>query len=385
MNEKFESFSLLGGPLHRLGCQLGLVRCGTNTVQLGLALGFFAWGIMLVLTLIEGISDRIFSLLAIAGHVRLLVVIPLLFVCETFVSPRITAFVDTVVRSGVVPQQTISTLKSELSRVSRWKDAWLPEALCLLAAVIFSLAGAYLNLYGLTATNGLSEWAVDTSMTGQWYWIVCLTPFRFLLFRWIWHFGLWCFILWRISTLELNLVPTHPDGAGGLGYLEIVQSHFTPMVLSISVVQAAMFAGDISAGRMTLEAVYPALALILIVDIVLFIGPLLIFTPKLWACRVKGLGNYMVFAAHYVNDFDKKWLGTGSSVQQPMLGTPDLQSLADLGNSINVVRNMRFVPASTRLLISLAITAIVPMLPLLLLKYPIAVLAEKFFTNLAGI
>jgi len=36
---RFERFSLLGGPLHGLGCRLGLVRGGTNTVALGLALG----------------------------------------------------------------------------------------------------------------------------------------------------------------------------------------------------------------------------------------------------------------------------------------------------------------------------------------------------------
>jgi hypothetical protein len=40
--EGLEDFSLLWGPLHRLGCRLGLVSGGTNTVALGLVLGAFA-------------------------------------------------------------------------------------------------------------------------------------------------------------------------------------------------------------------------------------------------------------------------------------------------------------------------------------------------------
>ncbi|MEK6263146.1 MAG: BamA/TamA family outer membrane protein [Planctomycetota bacterium] len=69
-HEKLEGFSLLGGPLHRLGCRLGLVLGGTNTIALGLALGVSG-----VLAFIEGISHQIFSLSLIGGHVRLLVAI----------------------------------------------------------------------------------------------------------------------------------------------------------------------------------------------------------------------------------------------------------------------------------------------------------------------
>jgi hypothetical protein len=98
---------------------------------------------------------------------------------------------------------------------------------------------------------------------------------------------------------------------------------------------------------------------------------------------VKGLSDYMEFAASYVSGFDKKWLGEESS-PEPLLGTPDLQSLADLANSMNIIRNMSFIPMGPRLLTNLSIAALLPLVPLLLLKYPIAELAEKFITRLAG-
>lgn len=61
--------------------------------------------------------------------------------------------------------------------------------------------------------------------------------------------------------MELHLVPTYPDGAGGLGYLEVVHMSFLPLVVAISVLQAASLAEGIATGMITFEAIYPVLAL----------------------------------------------------------------------------------------------------------------------------
>jgi hypothetical protein len=55
------SFSLLGGPLHKIGCRLGLVR-GTNTVRIGLVLGLGLWIVLVALAFISGVSQLLFSL-----------------------------------------------------------------------------------------------------------------------------------------------------------------------------------------------------------------------------------------------------------------------------------------------------------------------------------
>ena len=78
-----EEFSLLGGPLHRLGARLGLVRGGTNTVALGLALGWVPWLFLVLLALAEGGATKIFTLPVVGVHARLLLAVPLLFVAET--------------------------------------------------------------------------------------------------------------------------------------------------------------------------------------------------------------------------------------------------------------------------------------------------------------
>jgi len=380
---QFENFSLSGGPLHRLGRCLRLVRGDSNSVALGLALGIFLWAVLIALTFIDGVTDQVFSMTKLAGHLRLLIAIPLLFLCEAVVAPRISTFMRGLVTSKIVTPAGLPALETELERISRWRDAWMPEAVLMIAAILFSISGSNLALYGTTASHAPGSVFGGIGLAGQWYWVVCLTLFRFLMFRWVWQLALWCHFLWRLSRLELRLVPTHPDGAGGMGYLEVVHAHFLPLVLALSVIQSASLAEGMAAGTISFDAAYPVIILILLVDAVLFLGPLFILTPMLYQCRVQGLDTYMEFAAHYVDDFDRKWLQHVGEREQ-LLGTSDLQSLADLGNSINIVRNMRIAPISVRLLLEIAIAALLPMLPLLLFMYPAAELAEKFFMKLAG-
>jgi hypothetical protein len=364
---------------------VGLVRRKTNTIKLGLALAVFMWTVLVALAFVGGVADQLFSLSLIGAHVRLLAVVPLFFLCETAFDPRLTELVRSLVQSGVVPKSEVSALESEITRTNRWNDSWLPEAMCLVAAALLSFLASHLHLYGATAALTPSRAVSEVTLAGQWYWIVCLTVFRFLLFRWFWRLCLWSFFLWRMSRLQLHLVPTHPDGVAGLEYLEVVHTQFAPLALAISVLESASFAEEISAGTMTFESMFPGLAIILIVDASLFLAPLCIFAPKLWACRLKGLRDYMELAAHYVSDFDKKWLGADALPAEPLLGTPDLQSLADLSNSVNIVRNMRIAPIGLRLLANLAIAALLPLLPLLLFKYPAFELAEKFLKKLCDL
>ena len=86
-----------------------------------------------------------------------------------------------------------------------------------------------------------------------------------------------------------------------------------------------------------------------------------------------------------MNEFDRKWLGADPAPREPLLGTADIQSLADLSNSVSIVRDMRLVPVSPSILMYLAIAALLPLLPLVLFKHPIADLLAKFVERLSGL
>ena len=133
-----------------MGERLGLVR-GTNTVRFGLALGVGLWLVVVALSLVEGVTDRLFELSVIGGHARLLLVIPLLFVCESWVAPLMTAFVATIASNGVVPPRATPALDAEVRRANRLANAWWPDAACLLIAIALAFTGSRLHTYGETA------------------------------------------------------------------------------------------------------------------------------------------------------------------------------------------------------------------------------------------
>jgi hypothetical protein len=367
--------------LHRLGCRLGLVRNGTNTVLLGIVIGILPWLVMVLAAWVEGMVPRLFSLAVIGIHVRLLVAIPLFFLCESMLDPKVGAFASYCARSGVVAPGALRAFEAEITCITRCKDSWLPEAALLVAAVVMAIGAPEISL-GETASLHPGK---ALSLAGWSYWILGLTVFRFLLLRWAWRLALWFHFLWRLSRLELHLMPAHSDRTGGLGNLIGVHGQFAVLITAISALVSASLAEDIVAGEMAFDSVYLAFPVIFLADALLFLLALCVFAPKLWACKAKGLHDYMQLAARYATDFHRKWVGPGAAPAEPLLGTPDLQSLADISTAINVVNEMRWVPISASLLKTYLVAAVLPLLPLLLLKYPVASLAQQFFRQLVGL
>ena len=114
--------------------------------------------------------------------------------------------------------------------------------------------------------KGLAAW---------WWWHACLPLARFLLLRWLVRLALWTYFLWRVSRMELNLLPHHYDKAGGLGELEAVHRYYLPMIVGFGAVVSASFAEEAAAGTMAFGKIYIVLLTMLVIVSVLFLGPLL--------------------------------------------------------------------------------------------------------------
>ena len=377
---------MIGGPLHRLGRRLGLVRGGADTVRLGVSLGLFAWSVLMVLALLEGIGSKALALGATGIHVRLLLAIPLFFVCETWVFPEIAEFPRYLLHAGLLREASLPILESAIRRVSRLTDSTVAEVLFLLVAAGLPMLELVAPLPGKTGSwQAVMQSAGGLTPVTGWYLGFCLTLFRFLLFRWLWRLGLWCYFLWQIKKLKLHLMPTHSDGVGGLGYLEIVHENFAPLTFAFSAIFAAQFAENFTSDGASFATMYYSIPLVLLLAAALFIGPLCIFSYDLWQCRVNGMSRYMAMAARYVSAFDVRWIQDENATGESQLGAADLQSLADLTNSLNVVREMGMIPAGPRLLKNLAAAAILPLAPLLLLKFPLDKLMGQLFQALTGL
>jgi len=111
--------------------------------------------------------------------------------------------------------------------------------------------------------------------------------------------------------------------------------------------------------------------------ILIILGPLTAFTPKLVRTKRKGLEDYGLLANRYVEKFEKKWVLKDASNRDELLGVPDIQSLADLGNSYAFVREMRPVPFSMQDTIRLAVVTAAPLTPLALTIFSIEELVMR--------
>jgi hypothetical protein len=90
------------------------------------------------------------------------------------------------------------------------------------------------------------------------------------------------------------------------------------------------------------------------------------FTPKMAAAKRRGLAEYGLLAQRYVQNFQNTWIVGEIAPGQELLGSADIQSLADLGNSYGMVRDMRVVPFGLDDITRLAAVTAAPFIPLLL-------------------
>jgi hypothetical protein len=111
--------------------------------------------------------------------------------------------------------------------------------------------------------------------------------------------------------------------------------------------------------------------------LLLILGPMLVFMPKLRRARSIGMDDYGSLGQRYARDFSHKWVRGGSPPEETPLGSPDIQSLADLHNGYLMLRQMHLAPVSMRNVTDLAVYALVPVAPLLLTTFSVEQLVER--------
>jgi hypothetical protein len=244
------------------------------------------------------------------------------------------------------------------------------EAAVLVLTVAFVWQGFRTDL-----PAGASTWRATASgqLTGAgwWYTLFSLPLFQFLIWRWCARLLIWGRLLWRLARLELQLVPTHPDRAGGLGGLGVVHVALSPFVFALSAMLVASFSEQILYGGEVVTSLVPRLAGVVVLLTLIVVAPLMLFAPRLVAAKQQGAIEYGDLASGYVRAFDQKWIGGATPHGESLLGSADLQSLADLANAFGVIRGMRIVPIELTQLLLIAGAVALPMAPLVLFVVPL--------------
>ena len=205
--------------------------------------------------------------------------------------------------------------------------------------------------------------------------------FQFLLYRWYFRLFVWFVFLKRVSRLPLRLTPTHPDRAGGLGFVGAGAHAFVPVIVAQSIVLSAVVGTRIVFHGQRLVSFQYEIAAFLILELLLVLGPPCVFLKTLIELKRQGRREYGVLAARYTSEFHDKWIEGRAPADEPLLGSSDIQSLADLANSFTVINEMRPVPFGKETIVQIVAAAAIPLLPLALSIVP----ANEILQRLLGL
>jgi hypothetical protein len=368
-------FSLvLGGPLFQLlrrshlsGNALELMRRRLITIPL------LAWLPLLVLSVLEGQAlggnVAVPFLLDVDAHVRFLVALPLLIVAELVVHQRMRFVVRQFLERHLIAASALPRFDAAITAALRLRNSVLAEV--LLIALVYGVGvlliwRQYLVLDTATWYAAPTGAGLQLSLTGVWYGYVSLPLFQFLLMRWYFRLLIWARFLWQVSRLDLSLIPTHPDRVGGLGFLANTVYAFLPLAVAHGALLAGLLANRIFYLGATLPEFKPEIAVLVVFLLSVVLGPLLVFAPQLAQAKRTGNREYGTLAARYVREFDAKWLRGGAPANESLVGSGDIQSLADLSNSFEVVQTMRIAPVTMEALLRLVAAILAPLVPLAL-------------------
>jgi hypothetical protein len=214
---------------------------------------------------------------------------------------------------------------------------------------------------------------------GWYYDFVSLSIFRFILLRWYYRLFLWYRFLWKARAMPLHFNLYHPDRAGGLGFLSGSCMAFAPVFASQTMVVAGTIYSHILYEGARLPSFKMEMAGILLFAVLAILLPLGFFAPQLERVSRTARREFGTLASHYVDDFHSKWIEGRGGSEEHLLGTSDIQSLADLANSFAVISQIRLVPVSKEILVRLVILIALPLLPLTLTMIPLNEIVQRLF------
>lgn len=393
-SSKPPDFSLvLGGPLFQL-----LRRLELTTPALGLlkkriiVITLFAWIPIFLLCLFDGQAwggPGLPFFYDIELQVRFLVALPLLIAAELLVHKRIRNIVGQFIDRDIITESVRPKFNKIIYSAMSLRNSVPIELFLLLFVFVWGhwiwssmsdtekIASGLKNWYATTDAAG-----IHLTPAGYWYHFISRPLFQFIVCRWYFRLFLWARFLWQTSRIKLNLIPTHPDHAAGLGFLGLSISAFSSFILAHGVLLAGLIANSIFfAGARLTDSMW-LIAGVAVYLLLIMIGPLLVFSPALMNAKRIGLRDYGMLASKYVSDFDQKWVHGGANDNEPLIGSADIQSLADIGNSFQVIREIKPFPFGKDAVIQLLFCTLIPVLPLVLTMVPLNELITKIFTAL---
>jgi hypothetical protein len=347
-----------------------------------IVISMFAWAPLLLLAALSGrllSGVKIPFLRDFEVHARFLAALPLLIGAEVTISRRIRAMLLQFVDRQVITSALVLKFERIAQSALRLRNsAWIE-----LGLLLFVFTAGILWWRGVLAIQADTWYAGTTAgrrvltPAGYWYQFVSMPIIQFIGLRWYFRLLIWSRMLWQVSRLDLNLVPSHPDRCCGLGFLGEIAGALAPFLIAHSVLLSGFLADRIVYQGGRLPDYVPEIVVVALLLYILALGPICVFTPRLLRRRREGLSAYGALASEYVIAFQKKWIEGRRPSDEPLVGSSDIQSLADLANSFEVVQHIQPFPFGRPAIVAVAVCVALPILPLSLTMFSLQELVTR--------
>jgi hypothetical protein len=298
-------------------------------------------------------------------NAKFLVAVPLLIIGETLLETLTQKKIPHFVESGLVTEADRPHFRGIVERAVAWHDAWQPWLVIAVLIATWTLVPGASNSHDLL-------WAADDPprqlalQFGAWWYIWVGRPiFIALVLIWLWRLSVLAVLLWRISRLGLYLVPTHPDRAGGLGFLGELPHAFSPLTLALASMLAAQWGHSAVYHAAELRSFALPLAAFTIVAAAAVLAPLLVFSGQLVALRRRAKLDYGALVGEHGRLLNRRWIRGETVRDDGVLAARELGPAGDIAALYDAVVKTHPVPFDLPDLLLVIAPILLPMIPLI--------------------
>lgn len=372
-----------GGLVYRTMHRLGLLRSRHSLPPLiATLLVLLACLPLVVISALDGtlLAGKVtMPLIADASvYARFALALPLLVLAAAPADRLLRSAVRQLNRSGLIPASQREAFDRLVGRARALRDSHMPEWICLLVA----LAPVFLSTPIVTEMSTISGWHNNAdgspSTAAWWAWWISMPLFRLVGLMWIWRFLIWTVLLWRLTRLDLDLRPPHPDGAGGLGFLGFAQQRFSALSLAGGIVLSGSCINHFVYAGQTLVDVHYLLAAYIIGSAMVLLAPLALLSPALIRAKRHALLKYSALGHRAIRSFDLYWKRGRPEQETPRLvDSPQPSALADFGSVYASLAKMSLIPICRGNVLWMLMTAAAPLVPLVFFAMSVDSLVRK--------
>ncbi len=372
-----------GGPFYRGQQAIRLIRPNEWNMGRRIAMAIIVgWLPLVVLTAAFNAAGLVSLLRDYRVYSRMIIAVPVLLLGQAIMESRFRMLVNQFLDADLITGLEVPRMQDAMNLVRRLRDSVLPELAILLLVIVHTVTAERTMV-------GATPWLADGTGTNfhltpaGWYAVlVSATIFQFLLGLGLWKWLLWTLFAFKLSRLKLNLVPTHPDGHGGLGFLSLSPIAFTPVIFAATCVIGSTWRHEILAGRATLMTYkLPAIILVCLVAMIA-LGPMAFFVRRLAELRCQGILDYGVLAQLHSMDFHKKWILSRAGREAEFLTATECSTLADFGRAYEKLKDLKPFPVNRDALITLSLSVLIPIVPVILAAIPLMVVLKTLLEAL---